>query len=159
MTLLLLLSAVTAGQLEIKDGDKTVRLSLSEGLVLKNGPKQLTLSGAGAVASSDAGHAFTGIAQTEEHACAPGEDIDVSGTNNHLTLTGSCGEVTVSGLGQTVSIERAAAITLSGKNNTVTWAHGEPKVTKSGAGNQASRAQGCPGTPAAAVSGGPGGKR
>jgi len=137
MTLLLLLPVVTLAQLEIKDGDKTVRLSLSEGLVLKNGQKQLTLSGAGAIAKSDGGHAFTGIAQTEEHACAPGEDIDVGGTNNHLTLTGTCGEVTVGGLGQVVTIERAASITLSGKNNTVTWTHGEPKVTKSGSGNQA----------------------
>ena len=139
MNLLLVLSALTLGQLEIKDGEKEVRLSLSEGLVLKNGGKQVTLSGAGAVARVDGGHAFTGIAQTEAHACAEGENIDVSGTNNHVTLTGPCGEVTVSGLGQSVTVETAQEISVSGKNNTVTWSRGEPKVTRSGSGNQALR--------------------
>ncbi|MBL8953522.1 MAG: DUF3060 domain-containing protein [Myxococcaceae bacterium] len=132
-----MIPVVALGQLELKDGDKVVRISLSEGLVLKNGDKQVTFSGAGAVGKSDGGHAFTGIAQTEEHECGPAEDIDVGGANNHVTLTGACGEVTVSGLGQVVTLDRATAITLSGKNNTVTWKRGDPKLTKSGSGNQA----------------------
>jgi hypothetical protein len=139
MTLLLLVSAVTLSQLELKDGDKTVRLSLSEGLVLKNGAKQVTLSGAGAVSTVDGGRAFTGIAQSREHVCQKGEDIDVGGTNNTVALTGPCGAVTLSGLGNSVSLETAASIDVSGKNNTITWKSGDPKVTKSGSGNQALR--------------------
>ena len=132
MNVLVLVSFVAVGQLEIKDGDRQLRLSLSEGLTLKTATKQVTLSGAGLKATTDGGRAFTGIGQTQSHACTEGENIDVGGTNNDVTLTGKCGEVTVAGLENTVVLETAASIDVSGKNNEVTWSKGEPKVTRSG---------------------------
>src|SRR5205814_362447 len=92
MNAMLLVSLVTLGQLQLTDGDKQLRLSLSEGLVLKNGSKQVVLSGAGAVGKVDGGTAFTGVAQSKTHACTDGEDIDVGGTNNQISLTGKCGK-------------------------------------------------------------------
>lgn len=140
MNLLLVLSLL--GQLEIKDGDKQIRLSLSEGLTLKTATKQVTLSGAGLKATTaDGGHAFNGIGQTQSHHCVDGEDIDVAGTNNDVTLTGVCGEVTVSGLSNVVGIESAESIDVSGKNNHVNWSKGEPAVKKSGSGNTAIKAR------------------
>lgn len=132
MNLLVLVSFVAVGQLELKDGERQLRLSLAEGLTLKTATKQVTLSGAGLKATTDGGHAFNGIGQTQSHACTEGENIDVGGTNNDVTLTGRCGEVTVGGLENTVIIEAAASIDVSGKNNEVTWSKGEPKVTRSG---------------------------
>lgn len=132
MNALVLLSLVAVGQLEIKDGDKQLRLSLSEGLTLKTATRQVTLSGAGLRATTDGGRAFTGIGQTQSHACSEGENVDVGGTNNEVTLTGRCGEVTVAGLENTVILEAAASIDVSGKHNEVTWSKGEPKVTRSG---------------------------
>ena len=137
MSLLWVLPFVALGQIEIKDGDREVRLSLSEGLTFKTATKQVTLSGAGLKAISDGGRAFTGIAQDQEHVCTDGENIDVGGTGNDVVLKGRCGEVTVAGLSNTVSLESAAAIDVSGKNNNVTWEKGEPKLTKSGSGNHA----------------------
>jgi hypothetical protein len=133
MHALLVVSALV-GQLQLVDGDKEVRLSLSEGLVLKSGAKQVVLKGAGAVGKNDGGTAFTGIAQSKTHACADGEDVDVGGTNNQISLTGRCGKVSVEGIGNTVSIDTAANIDVAGRNNTVTYASGKPAVNKTGVG-------------------------
>jgi hypothetical protein len=134
MNALVVVSLLSLGQLQLTDGDKEVRLSLSEGLVLKNGTKQVVLSGAGAVAKVDGGTAFTGVAQTKTYACSDGEDVDVGGTNNSISLTGKCGRITIAGIGNSVSLDTAASIEAGGRNNTVTYASGEPKVTKPGTG-------------------------
>jgi hypothetical protein len=135
MNALLVVSLVSLGQLQLTHGDKEVRLSW-EGLTLKSGTKQVVLSGAGAVGKVDGGTAFTGIAQTKSHTCKDGEDIDVGGTNNQISLTGRCGKVTVEGIGNTVCLETAASIDAGGRNNTVTYTRGEPKVSRPGVGAQ-----------------------
>lgn len=135
MNALLILSLITVGQLELKSGDKVVRLS-SEGLLFKNAEKEVTLAGVGATGKKDGGTAFTGIAQTVKHTCSAGENIDLSGTSNDLTLSGPCGVVTVSGLGHDVTVETAASIDVSGKNNTVMWTKGDPKVKGASASNR-----------------------
>src|SRR5439155_2023355 len=107
------------------------------GLVLKNGSKQVVLSGAGAVGKVDGGTAFTGVAQSKTHACTDGEDIDVGGTNNQISLTGKCGKVTIAGIGNTVCVDQAASIDVEGRNNTATYAHGAPKLITGGTGAKA----------------------
>ena len=131
----MVVSCLALGQLELKDGDKQVRLG-SEGLTLKAGGKVVTLSGAGAVGHVDGGIAFTGIGQTRAHACKAGENVDVGGTDNELTLTGPCGAVTVAGLSNEVTLDTAASLEVSGRNNLVTYSSGEPRVSKSGTGNR-----------------------
>ncbi|MBK7860732.1 MAG: carboxypeptidase regulatory-like domain-containing protein [Archangiaceae bacterium] len=135
MHLLLVLPLLSLGQLTLSDGDKEVRLGW-DGLTLKSGSKEVQLSGAGAVGKSDGGTAFTGIAQSKDHACREGEDIDVGGTNNHVTLTGRCGAVTVAGIGNQVTLESASEIEVDGRSNTVSYRKGEPKISKPGAGAQ-----------------------
>lgn len=81
-------------------------------------------------------------AVTGATACA-GRDVIVDGEGVVAELSGSCGKLTVKGTGNTVTVEKVAAITVSGTANVVTWGSatggGEPKVTNSGTGNTVTR--------------------
>jgi hypothetical protein len=74
--------------------------------------------------------------------CA-GRDVSIDGNLNALSFLGECGSVEVSGNGNVVRIEAAAAIETLGNRNTVTWERGlagkNPAVSNLGTGNSISR--------------------
>lgn len=57
----------------------------------------------------------------QQHACTAGQAVTVSGSTNHLTLTGDCGAVSVSGGNNQITIDGATRITVTGSQNQVTW--------------------------------------
>lgn len=73
--------------------------------------------------------------------CA-GRNMTVTGSGGRVNLLGRCPRVTVSGSGNTVSIEQAGKIAVRGNGNTVTWRKtlngSRPTLILSGSGNRVS---------------------
>ncbi|MEZ0362526.1 DUF3060 domain-containing protein [Mycobacterium sp. pUA109] len=73
---------------------------------------------------------------TAELDCADGKTLDVGGSNNTLTVTGSCKTVRVAGADNKITIDKIdESLTVVGMNNTVTYKNGDPKVDDHGSGN------------------------
>ncbi|BBZ35239.1 DUF3060 domain-containing protein [Mycolicibacterium confluentis] len=73
--------------------------------------------------------------------CGDRRPLDVSGSNNILTVTGTCSSVTISGADNRLRVtDIADSIVVTGLNNTVLYENGEPEITASGTGNDIRRA-------------------
>ncbi|OHV04892.1 DUF3060 domain-containing protein [Mycobacterium talmoniae] len=73
---------------------------------------------------------------TAELDCADGKTLDVGGSNNTLTVKGSCKTVRVAGADNKITIDKVdESLTVVGMNNTVTYKDGDPKVDDHGSGN------------------------
>ena len=69
--------------------------------------------------------------------CAQGKAINLGGSNNTLTIKGTCSSVNIGGADNKVTFERVdKEISVVGLNNTVTYADGEPKVNDTGSNNK-----------------------
>lgn len=75
-----------------------------------------------------------GANETRSIVC-DGGGVTVNGSANRVDITGHCLTLTVSGSGNTVSVDVADAITASGLNNVVTFHAGSPRVETGGIGN------------------------
>ncbi|MBU3751148.1 MAG: DUF3060 domain-containing protein [Mycobacterium sp.] len=72
--------------------------------------------------------------------CENGKTLDVSGSNNTLTVVGRCASVSVGGADNTITVAQVDdQLTVDGINNTITYRAGEPKITDAGKGNRISR--------------------
>lgn len=68
--------------------------------------------------------------------CGQGKSLNVGGSNNVLTVTGTCRLVSVGGADNTITLDRVdAELNVVGLNNTVRYG-GDPAVHDSGAGNR-----------------------
>ena len=68
--------------------------------------------------------------------CADGKSLNVGGSNNILTVRGTCAAVNVGGADNKITFERIDKdLSVVGLNNTVTYRVGEPKVNNLGSGN------------------------
>lgn len=79
-----------------------------------------------------------GIERSENFECA-GRNVDISGVDNTVVLTGRCSRVEVSGVGNSVRVDAAAEIIVSGLENDVVFLAGDPQVEKSGLRNEVNR--------------------
>ena len=72
--------------------------------------------------------------------CENGKTLDVSGSNNTLTVVGRCASVSVGGADNTITLARVdEQLTVEGFNNTITYRDGEPEIDDAGEGNRISR--------------------
>lgn len=72
--------------------------------------------------------------------CGNGKPLNVAGSNNTLTVIGSCSSVHVGGADNTIRIARLdGELSVVGFNNTITYKAGEPNVDDAGSGNRISR--------------------
>lgn len=72
--------------------------------------------------------------------CGNGKSLDVGGSNNILTVTGTCVSVSVGGADNTITVARIdGQLAVPGLNNTVTYKAGDPSVDDQGTGNRISR--------------------
>jgi hypothetical protein len=78
---------------------------------------------------------FNASSQRITRSCE-GRDIQVSGANNVIRLTGHCHDLQVSGSGNHVRVDRIDAIQTPGTNNLVVWLAGNPAVQDTGPGNR-----------------------
>jgi hypothetical protein len=56
--------------------------------------------------------------------CGDGKAVNINGNRNDITLTGSCGHLSLNGRGNTVHVAEVAAIDMAGHDNTLTWERG-----------------------------------
>ncbi len=70
--------------------------------------------------------------------CGDGTSITIDNNDVKLTLTGSCGKVTINGNNATVTAESVRSIAFDGDSNEVTYSSSKkPTVTGSGKDNRA----------------------
>ena len=71
--------------------------------------------------------------------CGSQSPIRIVSEDSTITLTGSCGEVDVSGVANTVNLQTVAAIRATGAGNHITWvkgpAGGVPQISNPGGNN------------------------
>jgi hypothetical protein len=70
--------------------------------------------------------------QAVQRECKDGENVEIVGYQDDVTLSGACGTVSLNGWCNQVHIEAVDQINLTGHTNTITWAHARtghrPKV-------------------------------
>lgn len=72
--------------------------------------------------------------------CADGKSLNVGGSNNTLTVKGTCANVNIGGADNKISFERVETeLSVVGLNNTVTYRDGEPKVNDTGNNNSVTK--------------------
>jgi hypothetical protein len=80
---------------------------------------------------------YGSVGTTADVDCADGKALNVGGSNNKLTVTGTCANVNIGGTDNTISFERVdKEITVVGLNNTVTYRDGDPKIDDLGSNNK-----------------------
>lgn len=77
---------------------------------------------------------ISGAGENKTLACV-GRKVSVSGVSNTVVLTGPCGDLTVSGIGNVITVDSTPKVTASGLNNRVTYRSGNPEVQTSGFDN------------------------
>ena len=69
--------------------------------------------------------------------CENGKSVVIGGSNNTLTVRGTCLSVRVGGADNRIAVERIdAELSVDGVNNTVSYADGDPEITDTGTGNK-----------------------
>lgn len=73
---------------------------------------------------------------TTEIDCADGKSLNVGGSNNTLTVKGTCASVNIGGADNKIVFDKIdKELSVVGLNNTVSYKGGEPKVNNLGTGN------------------------
>ncbi|MGB2920635.1 MAG: DUF3060 domain-containing protein [Mycobacterium sp.] len=68
--------------------------------------------------------------------CSDGKSLNVGGSNNTLTVTGTCASVNIGGADNKITFDRVdTELSVVGLNNIVTYREGEPNVTDTGSNN------------------------
>lgn len=79
---------------------------------------------------------YGSVGTTAEIDCAGGKSLTVGGSNNTLTVKGTCSNVNVGGADNRLTFDEIAdALNVVGLNNTVSYSTGQPKVNDTGSGN------------------------
>nr|WP_218620707.1 DUF3060 domain-containing protein [Mycolicibacterium hippocampi] len=72
--------------------------------------------------------------------CADGKSLNVGGSNNTLTVTGTCANVNIGGADNRITFERVdSELSVVGLNNTVTYRDGDPTVNDTGSNNSVTK--------------------
>jgi Protein of unknown function (DUF3060) len=107
-----------------------------------NNPTRSTTSSSATAASTgaqfDVGNTinYGSFGTTTDLDCASGKSLNVGGSNNTLTVKGTCGTVSVGGADNKITIDKIdSQLNVVGFNNTITYKDGNPKVENLGNGN------------------------
>ncbi len=83
---------------------------------------------------------YGSVGKSAQIDCGAGKSLDVTGSNNSLTVLGACWSVRVSGADNRIRLERIDGdLSVTGLNNTVDYRDGDPAVHDEGSGNRISR--------------------
>jgi hypothetical protein len=73
---------------------------------------------------------------TAELDCADGKGLNVGGSNNTLTVKGTCSSVSIGGADNKITFDKIdKQLTVVGLNNSITYKDGDPKVENLGQSN------------------------
>lgn len=80
---------------------------------------------------------------SSSHDCLQGRNVVIEASNSTVVLRGTCGKVEVTGMGNTVTLEAAQNILVTGTMNKVLWRRGPgnrpPIISNTGLNNQISQ--------------------
>jgi hypothetical protein len=72
--------------------------------------------------------------------CGDGKSLNVGGSNNTLTVKGTCSSVHIAGMDNKITFDRIDKdLSVGGFNNAITYKAGDPKVNDIGSGNTVTR--------------------
>lgn len=84
---------------------------------------------------------YTSLGTTTTLDCGDGKSLNVGGSNNILTVKGTCGTVSIGGADNKLTIDKIDKhLNVVGFNNTITYKDGDPKVENLGSGNTINKA-------------------
>lgn len=79
---------------------------------------------------------YGSVGTTAEIDCADGKSLTIGGSNNTLTVKGTCANVNIGGADNRITLERiSVGLSVVGLSNTVTYRDGDPPVHDTGSGN------------------------
>jgi DUF3060 family protein len=79
---------------------------------------------------------YGSVGTTAEIDCADGKSLTIGGSNNTLTVKGTCANVNIGGADNRITLDKIdTGLSVVGLNNTVTYSAGDPKVDDTGSGN------------------------
>ncbi|GAA3727059.1 hypothetical protein HDA32_003628 [Spinactinospora alkalitolerans] len=107
-----------------EDGDVSV----------SNGGEEVSGSENGVVVSDGRTLTVAADGETATEDCA-GLDVNVLASDTTLTFNGECGEVSIAGSNTEVHVGSAASISVTGADNVVYYASGEPSISNLGVNN------------------------
>jgi hypothetical protein len=129
-----------------------VVLTLAAGLVVfglagcssnKNAAPSTSSTTASSGAQFDVGNTidYGSFGTTTDLDCGDGKSLNVGGSNNTLTVNGTCGTVSIGGADNKITIDKIDKhLNVVGFNNTITYKDGNPKVDNLGSGNTINKA-------------------
>jgi Protein of unknown function (DUF3060) len=133
-----LFRALVAGTLLILG---SVQVQTVQAQSVKVGPGGLSVN-VGTPSPSAAAYALTGSGQTQTYTCR-NTQVNILGSDNRITLNGSCRDVAVTGSHNTVSVATLGRLAVMGSVNTVTWHRGlngrRPAIAVTGTDNKVSQ--------------------
>jgi uncharacterized lipoprotein YehR (DUF1307 family) len=84
---------------------------------------------------------YTSLGTTTTLDCGDGKSLNVGGSNNILTVNGTCGTVSIGGADNKLTFDKIDKhLNVVGFNNTITYKDGNPKVENLGSGNTINKA-------------------
>jgi Protein of unknown function (DUF3060) len=84
---------------------------------------------------------FGSMGTTTTLDCGDGKSLNVGGSNNTLTVKGTCGTVSIGGADNKITIDKIdRQLNIVGFNNTISYKSGDPKVDNLGSGNTVNKA-------------------
>ncbi|MGH3676099.1 MAG: DUF3060 domain-containing protein [Mycobacterium sp.] len=83
---------------------------------------------------------YGSVGTTTDIDCADGKSLNVGGSNNTLTVKGTCANVNIGGSDNKITLERVdKELSIVGFNNTVTYEDGNPSINNTGNNNNVSK--------------------
>ena len=95
----------------------------------------LQVGGASRSQSENDTLSIAGVSDTKTYAVED-KDVDISGTNHQLKLTGKVKQLELAGSNNLVEVEEVSSVSLSGTNNRVVYGGTKPEIELSGVGNR-----------------------
>lgn len=79
---------------------------------------------------------YGSVGTTADIDCADGKSLTIGGSNNTLTVKGTCKNVNIGGADNRLTFDEISdGLSVVGLNNTVSYQAGDPKVNDTGSGN------------------------
>ncbi len=80
---------------------------------------------------------YGSVGTTADIDCAEGKSLNIGGSNNVLTVKGTCSSVNVGGADNKITLDNVETkISVVGLDNTVVYLAGDPKIEDLGSGNK-----------------------
>lgn len=132
------------GSVQVRTGNTSVNTPAGGAEELGGADVEVEDEGA-STAEAGATLELSGSDSRETHRCSPKTEVNISGSDNDITLTGECKRVSVNGSTNKVKVEAVATIDVTGSENQVTWKRAvggkKPKVNRTGHDNKVTQAR------------------